>query len=242
MTSRPTVLLCVPRLWEKIHERITSALLTAQPLRRGLFSVAKSLGGQRIEGELIRRKTAWGTLVSDALVGKKLRARLGLDRARILLTGSAPTRPEVLKFFASFGLLIREVYGLTENLCLGVLNDHDEIVLGKTRLVYLNPSEKRGKTTEPIKAKPTLTTRQQQVLDELCRPLVKGGRFIAPASDAEIADRIYTGEANVRNHLGELYRKFEIDEGRGRRNRLAEEAIDRGSVKMKDLRDDPEDE
>lgn len=127
---RPTVLLCVPRLWEKIHERITSALLTAQPLRRGLFSVAKSLGGQRIEGELIRRKTAWGTLVSDALVGKKLRTRLGLDRARILLTGSAPTRPEVLRFFASFGLLIREVYGLTENLCLGVLNDHDEIVLG----------------------------------------------------------------------------------------------------------------
>jgi pSer/pThr/pTyr-binding forkhead associated (FHA) protein len=136
------------------------------------------------------------------------------------------------------GIMIEGVRILDE----AMLQHNDEIVLGKTRLVYLNPSEKRGKTTEPIKAKPTLTTRQQQVLDELCRPLVKGGRFIAPASDAEIADRIYTGEANVRNHLGELYRKFEIDEGRGRRNRLAEEAIDRGSVKMKDLRDDPEDE
>ena len=123
-----------------------------------------------------------------------------------------------------------------------MLQHDDELVLGKTRLVYLNPSEKRGKTTEPIKAKPDLTPRQQQVLEELCRPLVKGGRFIAPASDAEIADRMFTGQANVRNHLGELYRKFEIEEGRGRRNLLAEEAIDRGAVKMKDLRDDPEDD
>jgi pSer/pThr/pTyr-binding forkhead associated (FHA) protein len=123
-----------------------------------------------------------------------------------------------------------------------MLQHNDEIVLGKTRLVYLNPSEKRGKTTEPIKAKPVLTDRQQKTLDELCRPLVKGGRFIAPASDADIADRMFTGQANVRNHLRELYRKFDIEEGRSRRNRLAEEAIDRGSVQFKDLRDDPEDD
>jgi DNA-binding NarL/FixJ family response regulator len=109
-------------------------------------------------------------------------------------------------------------------------------------LVYLNPSEKRGKTTEPLKAKPKLTPRQQQVLEALCRPVVKGGRFIAPASDAEIAERLFTGEPNIRNHLGELYRKFDIEEGRFRRNRLAEEAIDRGSVNLRDLRDDPEDE
>lgn len=127
---RPTVLLCVPRLWEKIYERIQSGLLTAPALRKGLFSLAKDLGAQRIEGEHIKRKSSWGPLLSDALVGKKLRARLGLDRARILLTGSAPTRAEVLKFFGSFGLLIREVYGLTENLCLGVLNDADDIVPG----------------------------------------------------------------------------------------------------------------
>ena len=92
-----------------------------------------------------------------------------------------------------------------------MLQHNNELVLGKTRLVYLNPSERRGKTTEPIKVKPALTPRQQQVLDELCRPLVRGGRFIAPASDAEIADRLNTGHANVRNHLGELYRKFEIE-------------------------------
>jgi pSer/pThr/pTyr-binding forkhead associated (FHA) protein len=123
-----------------------------------------------------------------------------------------------------------------------MLQHKAELVLGKTRLVYLNPAEKRGKTTEPIKAKPALTPRQQQVLEELCRPLMKGGRFIAPASDAEIADRLYVGQPNIRNFLGELYRKFDIDEGRGRRNRLAEEAIDRGSVRLQDLRDDPEDD
>ena len=123
-----------------------------------------------------------------------------------------------------------------------MLQHKAELVVGKTRLVYLNPVEKKGKTTEPIKVKPKLTPRQQQVLEELCRPVVKGGRFIAPASDAEIAERLFTGEPNIRNHLGELYRKFGIEEGRFRRNRLAEEAIDRGSVNLRDLRDDSEDE
>ncbi len=127
---RPTILLCVPRLWEKIFEKINSTLLTAPTLRRGIFSLAKTLGQQRKKGDLILRKSSWGSIVSDALVGKKLRERLGLDETRILLTGSAPTRPEVMEFFGSFGLLIREVYGLTENLCLGVLNDADEIVIG----------------------------------------------------------------------------------------------------------------
>ncbi|MEN2036145.1 FHA domain-containing protein, partial [Staphylococcus capitis] len=118
-----------------------------------------------------------------------------------------------------------------------MLQHKAELVLGKTRLVYLNAAEKRGKTTEPLKAKPELTKRQHQVLEELCRPVINGGRFIAPASDAEIGDRLCTGQANIRNFLGELYRKFDIEEGRGRRNRLAEEAIDRGSVNMNDLRD-----
>jgi long-chain acyl-CoA synthetase len=53
-----------------------------------------------------------------------------MDRVRTFLTGSAPTHPNIIKFFASLGVFIREVYGLTENLCLGVYTPNDEIVIG----------------------------------------------------------------------------------------------------------------
>jgi len=48
----------------------------------------------------------------------------------MFVTGAAPTRPEVMRFFGAFGVMIREVYGLTENLCLGVLNDAHEVIIG----------------------------------------------------------------------------------------------------------------
>lgn len=129
---RPTILLCVPRLWEKIYEKINAGLLLASPLKKKLFKLAKHLGENRIDGQSIlkSKNNSWRSKVSDMLVGKKLRNKLGLDRCRMYLTGSAPTRPEVVRFFGSFGLQIREVYGLTENLCLGVFSPEDETIMG----------------------------------------------------------------------------------------------------------------
>ena len=135
---RPTILLCVPRLWEKIYEKIVNGLESASPIKKTVFTVARSLGSVRIEGDRINRDhdETLRAKICDALVGKKLKKRLGLDRCRMLVTGAAPTRPEVMKFFGSFGMLIREVYGLTENLCMGVLNDYDESVIGSCGKVF----------------------------------------------------------------------------------------------------------
>jgi long-chain acyl-CoA synthetase len=132
LRCRPTILLCVPRLWEKIYEKIQTGLLTASPIKRTVFALARTLGEQRIQDDLISKEKdqSLGGIVSDALVGKKLRERLGLDRCRMFVTGAAPTRPEVMRFFGAFGVMIREVYGLTENLCLGVLNDAHQVVIG----------------------------------------------------------------------------------------------------------------
>jgi long-chain acyl-CoA synthetase len=132
LRCRPTILLCVPRLWEKIYEKIQTGLLTASPIKRTVFALARTLGEQRIEDDKIKKAKdqSIGGIVSDALVGKKMRERLGLDRCRMFVTGAAPTRPEVMRFFGAFGVMIREVYGLTENLCLGVLNDAHEAIIG----------------------------------------------------------------------------------------------------------------
>jgi long-chain acyl-CoA synthetase len=129
---RPTILLCVPRLWEKIYEKVKLGLTSASPVKKTLFSLSEKLGGVRLSGNEVfaDRGNSLSAQIGNALVGKKIRTKLGMDRCRMVLTGSAPTRSDVMKFFASFGLCIREVYGLTENLCLGTLNDADHMVIG----------------------------------------------------------------------------------------------------------------
>lgn len=131
---RPTVLLCVPRLWEKFYEAINASVATAHPLRRAIFRLARRLGERRLQGNLIikARDRHLLPMLSDWLYGRHLRQSLGLDRCRILATGAAPTRPEVLRFFAAFGLMIREVYGLTENFTFGTLNGADVAAIGTT--------------------------------------------------------------------------------------------------------------
>jgi len=120
-----------------------------------------------------------------------------------------------------------------------LLEHKNEIGVGKTRLVYLNSSEASGTPTSPLKQPPELTRRNREVLIELCRPVLRGGVFIPPATDEEIAAKGFVGEGAVRMQLGELYRKFEIEAGRNRRARLAQAAIDRGAVTWKDLGEDP---
>ncbi len=128
----PTLLLCVPRLWERIYERITNGLKDASAVKRGVFKLAQLAGSSRFEGEAIlkahdRKRRA---KLADKLVGGKLREKLGMHKVRYFFTGAAPIRPEIMRFFAAFGIFIREVYGLTENLCLGVYTSADKIVVG----------------------------------------------------------------------------------------------------------------
>lgn len=120
---RPTLLVCVPRLWEKIHEGICAQLSHAAPRRQKIFAWALAAGQRRFMALTQKRRLPWRqwlqAQLADWLVGRKLRARLGLDRAVHLVSGAAPLAPELQAFFAAWGLPIQEVYGLTE--CCGIL-------------------------------------------------------------------------------------------------------------------------
>ena len=120
----PTVLVCVPRLWEKYYAKITSGLEDAPALRRKLFDWAAGVG---TEVQDHRARTGSESLplglrirydVADRLVLSKLRKRLGMGRTRVFLSGAAPLSAKVGRFFASVGIVIQEVYGQTE--CTGV--------------------------------------------------------------------------------------------------------------------------
>ncbi len=117
-----TLLLCVPRLWEKIYATIQSGVADAPPLRQRLFDWAVAAGEERFEVENHGRTPNPVLLaryaIADRLVFSKLRARLGMTYVEALASGAAPLSRAVGTFFAGLGLKIQEVYGQTE--CTGV--------------------------------------------------------------------------------------------------------------------------
>lgn len=118
------------------------------------------------------------------------------------------------------------------------LHDRDEIVIGRTRLIVHEPPVRDDVTTEPMRHAPMRTAREQEVLVELCRPVLSGQAFTPPASVRSMADALFVTEAAVKQHLGHLYDKFLIDQqdGVSRRVLLANMAIQSGAVTLRDLK------
>ena len=117
MEVKPTVMLAVPRLFDKIYARVHEGVAAAPPLRRKIFGWAMGVGRRALSYRLSR--TSPGGLLglklglADKLVFSKIRARTG-GRLRIVVSGGAPLSPEIGTFFAAIGLPIQEGYGLTE--------------------------------------------------------------------------------------------------------------------------------
>jgi long-chain acyl-CoA synthetase len=117
--SRPTVFFGVPRVWEKFHAGLSAKLGEVTGVKRKLVDwarrVSTSVNEHRDRGETIPRMLQVQYSLADRLVLKKLKAALGFDRARALISGAAPIAPDVLAFFASLDLPIREIYGQSED-------------------------------------------------------------------------------------------------------------------------------
>ncbi|MDP9072148.1 MAG: FHA domain-containing protein [Actinomycetota bacterium] len=121
------------------------------------------------------------------------------------------------------------------------LHPGDEILVGSTRIVFHSgePADP-SPATETVEPLPRVTPREHDVLVALCRPVASRGPFLEPASTKEIADQLFVSEAAVKQHLLRLYEKFRIEEGDGRRVRLANEALRRGAVSLADVRPQPD--
>ena len=115
---RPTVFFGVPRVWEKIHAGIAGKLDAAIGFKAVLAAWALSVGRRwheqvlqgREPGGWLNLQKAWAT----RLVYDKVKAALGMDQARLLISAAAPIAPETLRFFTGLDLLIREGYGQSE--------------------------------------------------------------------------------------------------------------------------------
>ncbi len=130
---RPTLFGSVPRIFEKAYAKIHSELEKKPPAVRRLFAWADSVGRRRVrylvEGRAVPSSLAAQHAIADRLVFRKIRQAFG-GRVRLMITGAAPTAPEILEFFWGAGLPIYEAYGMTESTVITHINREGAVRLG----------------------------------------------------------------------------------------------------------------
>jgi long-chain acyl-CoA synthetase len=127
-TIRPTLLISVPRIYERVYGTIRARLAEGPAFRRKLFDLAIEVGCARFEHAQGRGPWAPSFLlwpVLDALVAKKIRARLG-GRLRAAISGGAALPPEISRVFIGLGITVLQGYGLTETSPVSCANRPDD--------------------------------------------------------------------------------------------------------------------
>jgi long-chain acyl-CoA synthetase len=129
---RPTVVCSVPRVYEKMYARILDTVDKGPTKKKQLFHWAARAGRAYIAGRLEGRVGIAVRVrhrVADALVLRKLRARVG-GRLRYFISGSAPLARDIAEFFHGAGIPILEGYGLTETSPVLAVNTFQHLRLG----------------------------------------------------------------------------------------------------------------
>jgi long-chain acyl-CoA synthetase len=114
---RPTLVLSVPRVFEKLFARVLDNALSGGAVKKNIFFWARGVADRWAREKLAGREPG-GLLgaqyrIAQKLVFSKLKTRVG-GRMRYFVSGGAPLASEINSFFYAAGLVILEGYGLTE--------------------------------------------------------------------------------------------------------------------------------
>ncbi|MBW1785233.1 MAG: AMP-binding protein [Deltaproteobacteria bacterium] len=130
----PTVFFAVPRIWEKFYSSLVLTMRDSTRLEKLAFKWALGVGGKVSDYTLQLTQPPlylkFLFKVADWTVLRNLKKVIGLDKARYLLSGAAPISPDLLKFYHSLGLDMREVYGQTENCGPTSIHFDDDVKFG----------------------------------------------------------------------------------------------------------------
>jgi long-chain acyl-CoA synthetase len=132
----PTVMVAVPRFFEKMRARVVEQVEKGPALKRKIFNWALGVGSEWFAATRSGNVSGWLKFrrnLADKLVFSKIKEKLG-GRLRFFVSGAAPLQQSLGEFFFSAGVLILEGYGLTETSPVIAVNHPDRFKFGTVGL------------------------------------------------------------------------------------------------------------
>jgi len=115
---KPTIMISVPRVFEKFHDAVWDKINSSSKLQKKIFMWA-----------LKRKKNTFFYKIADALVFRKIRNSMG-GKLRLTVSGGASLNDQIARFFSKMGITILEGYGLTETSPVISVNRENEFKFG----------------------------------------------------------------------------------------------------------------
>ena len=171
---QPTTFTAVPRVWEKFYSGVLISIRESTRPQQAAYAWAIDVGLRRArlieEGKNVPALLGLTFALARVLVLNNIRRMIGVNRARILLTGAAPISPDLVRWYMALGLNMVEVWGMTESCgavtsnpverikpgSIGVATKHAEVKLSpegellvrgdSVFMGYLNLPEKTAET------------------------------------------------------------------------------------------------
>jgi long-chain acyl-CoA synthetase len=114
----PTVMLAVPRIWEKFYSGVTIALKESSRLQQLVYAwgiaLGLRIGDKLLAGESIGLALKLQYRLARLLALNNVRKLIGIHRARFVITGAAPIAPDLIRWYLALGVPMGEVWGMTE--------------------------------------------------------------------------------------------------------------------------------
>lgn len=130
---RPTVMACVPRLLERVHDKVMKSGTEAGGIKAKIFLWALSVGEAmrkcREDGRTAGLMLSVQHALAEKLVYSKIKAKMG-GRMKLFVSGGGALPPHVGEFFANLGIQVQEGFGLTETSPFITVNEFDRQVYG----------------------------------------------------------------------------------------------------------------
>jgi long-chain acyl-CoA synthetase len=130
---RPTIMISVPRLFEKIYARVMDSVLGGSSLKKKIFfwalRIGKECGEKKLRHEPLPAGLERRRRIAHKLVFSKILEKTG-GRVRFFVSGGAPLARDIAEFFYALGIVVLEGYGLTESSPVIAVNTFDNLRFG----------------------------------------------------------------------------------------------------------------
>lgn len=130
---KPTVMVSVPRVFEKIYARVIDNVLTSPAIKRKIFfwaaDVGRAYSRYKLEKRPVPRGLEFKRKLAHKLVFSKIIQKTG-GRVRFFVSGGAALSKDIAEFFYAMGLVVLEGYGLTETSPVIAVNTFDKLRFG----------------------------------------------------------------------------------------------------------------